>query len=370
VTPVLASPRNAEGWRGLRGRPASLQWASLILVSALCVALLRVAHVPAALLLGPMAAGVVIATVQGSLGVPRWLFLSAQGVIGGMIASRFSLSLARNIACGWKLYLLVTASVLGASCLLGWALAHWRVLPGTTAVWGTSPGAATSMIVMAEAYGADARLVAFMQYLRVVLVAVLASIIAHFAMHQVATASNVPWFGPIESVRFGETLVLVFGGAAVGRLLSIPAGALLVPFIVGSAMNFAGWLKPELPPWLLAASYALIGWTVGMRFTRDILVYAMRVLPRVLVSIVTLIGVCGLIAVALTHLGGIDPLTAYLATSPGGADSAAIIAASSGKADMGFVMALQMVRAITVIFVGPPLARFIANHTGTTHPRT
>ena len=41
------------------------------------------------------------------------------------------------------------------------------MLPGTTAVWGSSPGAATAMVLMAEAFGADARLVAFMQYLRV-----------------------------------------------------------------------------------------------------------------------------------------------------------------------------------------------------------
>ena len=64
------------------------------------------------------------------------------------------------------------------------------------------------------------------------------------------------------------------------------------------------------------------------------------------------------------RFAGIDPLTAYLATSPGGADSAAIIAASSGKADMLFVMTLQMIRAITTILVGPQLARLIARRMG------
>ena len=38
------------------------------------------------------------------------------------------------------------------------------MLPGTTALWGTSPGAASVMTIMAESYGADMRLVAFMQY--------------------------------------------------------------------------------------------------------------------------------------------------------------------------------------------------------------
>ena len=56
---------------------------------------------------------------------------------------------------------------------------------------------------------------------------------------------------------------------------------------------------------------------------------------------------------------GVDFLTAYLATSPGGADSVAIIAASS-NVDMSFVMAMQTMRFFMVLFTGPATARFIA----------
>jgi uncharacterized membrane protein AbrB (regulator of aidB expression) len=56
---------------------------------------------------------------------------------------------------------------------------------------------------------------------------------------------------------------------------------------------------------------------------------------------------------------GIDPLTAYLATSPGGMDSAAIVGAST-KVDLSFVMALQTVRFMVVLLVGPALSRFVA----------
>jgi uncharacterized membrane protein AbrB (regulator of aidB expression) len=53
---------------------------------------------------------------------------------------------------------------------------------------------------------------------------------------------------------------------------------------------------------------------------------------------------------------GIDALTAYLATSPGGMDSVAIIAASS-HVDETFIITLQMVRFLTIIAIGPPIAR-------------
>lgn len=61
----------------------------------------------------------------------------------------------------------------------------------------------------------------------------------------------------------------------------------------------------------------------------------------------------------LVWFAGVDPLTAYLATSPGGADSVAIIAANT-KVDMPFVMAMQSGRFIVVMLIGPALARYIA----------
>jgi hypothetical protein len=62
-------------------------------------------------------------------------------------------------------------------------------------------------------------------------------------------------------------------------------------------------------------------------------------------------------------VAGIDPLTAYLATSPGGADSAAIIAMAS-NVDVAFVMAMQTTRLILILLIGPSVAGFIARHEG------
>ena len=52
------------------------------------------------------------------------------------------------------------------------------------------------MLMMAEAYGADVRLVAFMQYLRVLFVASLATLVAHFSGHQGTVAAHA-WFEPV-----------------------------------------------------------------------------------------------------------------------------------------------------------------------------
>ena len=111
------------------------------------------------------------------LGAPAAYF-GAQAVIGCLIAGAITPAILVSFLRDWPLFLAMVLSTLVASSLLGWLMSRWQVLPGTTGVWGSSPGAATAMVLMAEAFGADAQLVAFMQYLRVVCVAVAASLIA------------------------------------------------------------------------------------------------------------------------------------------------------------------------------------------------
>jgi uncharacterized protein len=152
-------------------------------------------------------------------------------------------------------------------------------------------------------------------------------------------------------------------GALAGAWSRIPAGPLLIPLFAGIALSCTHLIAITLPPWLMAGCYTLLGWSIGLRFTREIVIYAARVFPKIAVSTFTLIGLCGGLGWLLHITVGIDPLTAYLATSPGGADSVAIIAASS-QVDQPFVMAMQMARFILVLLVGPTLARIVARWAG------
>jgi membrane AbrB-like protein len=344
----------------LAGRGVALQWFVLLVVSGVLVLVLEAVQLPAALLLGPMLAGIFIAAIGTSLRLPRWPQLAAQAVVGCLIARSFTPSLVGAIFKDWPLFLVAICGVIVASCSLGWLLARLRALPGTAAVWGSFPGAATAMILMAEAYGADVRLVAFMQYLRVVFVSLAASLVARiWTTPGTGPVAASPWFPPVSWLPFIETLALVALGAIVAPLLRIPAGPMLLPLVGGALLEATGTMTIELPPWLLAVSYAFIGWSIGLRFTRPILQHVVQLLPRVAASILTLIVICGGFAFLLNRVAGVDPLTAYLATSPGGADSVAIIAASS-NVDLPFVMALQSSRFLVVLLIGPALARFIA----------
>jgi uncharacterized protein len=347
----------------LRGRPAPLQWCALLGASVVSISVLELIGLPAALLLGSMGAGILLAWFEGRIEIPAWSFIVAQGIVGCLVARSINPDILVEMLRRWPMFITCVGMVIVFATMLGFLLARFKVLPGTTAVWGSSPGAATVMVLMANALGGDMRLVAVMQYLRVASVGLVASAVARIWAPSGAAASvAIQWFPPLAAGSFLETLALAVAGAAIGVKAKIPAGPLLVPLSVGAALSASHLVAITLPPWLLAACYALVGWSIGLRFTREMVVYAARHLPIILASIFTLIIMCGGLAYALHRVAGTDPLTAYLATSPGGADSVAIIAASS-KVDMSFIMAMQVSRLILVILIGPSLARMVARWT-------
>ena len=347
------------------GPKTALHWAALALLSFTFVAGLELLRLPAALLLGSLAAAAMLAGGDVRLHVHLRVFQAAQAVVGCMIGKAFPVAAVSEIARDWPVFLGGVLSVIAVSAWLGWLLARWRVLPGTTVVWGSSPGAATAMTIMSESYGADMRLVAFMQYTRVVLVAVAATIVAWLWAGPAARAAPpIDWFPAVAWPSLGLTALLIAGSAAAGLVMRIPAGALLTPIAVGALMQDMGVMRIELPPWLLAAAYIIVGWSIGLRFNRPILLHAAKAAPRLIASILCLLAACAGLAAVLAKLAHVDPLTAYLATSPGGADSVAIIAASS-KVDMPFVMAMQTARFVLVLLTGPAIARIIASRVGT-----
>jgi len=348
--------------------PRAAQWLALLAISLLLFGVLQLAHLPAALLLACMLVGIAASLRGFTVRVPQSFLYPAQGLIGCLMAQSLQPALLLRVLHDWPLFLGFTLLVMAASMGLGWWLSRHKVLPGTTAIWGLAPGAASAMVLMSEAYGADPRLVAFMQYTRVIIVTAVAALVARL------------WLGPGNSAGLDTsvwavqdkynvacTLGLVLLGMRSTRLTRAPAGAMLLPLVLGVFLQSQSVLQIELPPVLLMCAYACIGWTIGLRYTRATLVHARRALPRVLVSIAVLIVFGMSLAAALALLGGFDPLTAYLATSPGGADSVAIIATHALAVDVGFVMAMQVARFMLVLLTGPRVSRWVAQRAQARH---
>jgi hypothetical protein len=335
-----------------------LRWCALIVTAAGVAAVLTRLGIPAAWLIGPLLVGIV-AAVSGlaDLRVPREFFIGAQATIGCLIAMTFTPPVIASIAREWWVVLLVVVSTIVAAGIAGWIMARFGSLPAATAAWGSSPGAAAAMTSMSAEYGADPRLVAFMQYLRVTLVVLSAGTVAHFLLPGHAAVPPEPLvYDPLGWV---ETLLVALVSVGLTLRLKIPAGPLLGPMVLGAALHAGGLVHIDVPLPVLAAAYVAIGLSIGLRYTRETVGYALRALPQLLLSTGVLIALCCLSAALLASVAHVDALTAYLATTPGGLDSVTVIAIGSG-ADVPLVLAIQAVRVFFVILSGPPLARLIA----------
>ena len=350
----------AVGLRRLAGLRPPAQWGVLLTLSILVSLLWGAAGLPAALLLGPMISGIVFGASGVRLAIPGSPYIAAQALIGAMVAASATPEILAGISHDALLFCLVTAATLLGAAAIGWLISRSGLIPGPTAVYGISPGAAPAMVVLGEAEGADAHLVAFMQYSRVLLVALGAALVARFWVDAGTTRASAPaWLAPVHWGNLAVVLLLAAFSQQVARLLRLQAWGLLGPMLLLAPLHVGGWLPIELPRWLLAAAYALVGWRVGLGFRRDELRHVGRALPVVAGGALCLMAFCGLLAWCLTRLTHVDALTAYLATSPGGLDSVAIIAASTSQVNLSFVLALQSMRLLLVVALAPAITKLV-----------
>ena len=340
-------------------------WIFLIPASVGAACFLQFTGFPAAFLMGPMLVAIVFAARGTKLSVARPLMLFSQGVIGVLVASALDLNILKVLGDNILSVLLVITTTVIFSTFAGWLLAKSKRLPGTTAAWGCAPGAASGMITLAEEFGADPRLVALMQFLRVSMVIVLATVISRLIFDVNASPkleASSYFFELWQLPDFLFTLGAIIGGSSVARAFGVPSGGVFIPMVLAFGLQNFGLMKITLPTALLYTAFTLIGLWVGLKFDRETVFKAIRLLPTMLVGTISLILLCGISAAILVWLVGVDPLTAYLATTPGALEAVTIIAVSS-NADVSFILSIQTARLLIVIMTGPMLAKMICRIT-------
>lgn len=339
------------------------QWTLLVVVTAVLVVGLKALHAPAALLLGPLAVGIAFGVSGATIRPPLLLRVAGSTLIGCLVAVALGSAMGPALLGRLPAFLYIGLSTLGLSLGLGWLLARAGWFEGSTAVWGLSPGGSASMIALAQETGADARIVALMQYFRVLLVASSAIALAHLAAPLPSGhPHNAGWLPPLDPLGLLGAFVLCVGGGVLAKVLKFPAGVFLIPGLSGAALLATGWFHLQVPPVLAALAYAVVGWTIGLSFTRPTLLHSARALPRIIGSALALIIVCAASGLLVSWACDVDLLTGYLATSPGGVDSILIIAAST-PVDLPFILSAQVLRIILVLLLGPYAVGFLARRT-------
>jgi len=322
---------------------------------------------PSAYLFGALLVGLLVAlAAPGRFDVPPWGFRAAQAVAGVTLGSYLEPDAMAALADAWLPVLLVSAGTLAVSLGAGVAFSRVTGLDAPTSALGLIAGGASGIVGMAHELGADDRLVAFMQYLRVLVVVLFTPLLIavafgdHHALVEVTAA--VERVGPFGEARgWALTLGLAVAGAVVATRLRVPAGSLLGPMILAGILTL---LVPGgelvVPPVLRELSFAVIGMQVGLRFTPEALRQIGRLALPVLLTILALLVACFGLAVLLDVTTSASLLDSYLATTPGGLYAVLAVAYGSG-ADITFVVGVQTLRVLVMVLLAPLAVRWMVS---------
>lgn len=335
-----------------------LDAAAVLAAAALLAEVLDLAHLPSPALFGGVLVGLVRAlAIRSRATVPAVATMAAQAVIGVTMGALIDLGTLTEVAGHWLPVLLVTVGTLALSLLAGLAL---RLQPGISPVTGAFSmiaGGASGIVVMARELGADERLVAVLQYLRVLLIVVLMPLAAT-TVYGAASGSGSAAGGAGSGWAVGLlfTLGCAVVGLPAGRLLHIPVAAMLGPMLAAAVAGLAFGLHGTVPSVVQNAAFLVIGLQVGLNFTRASLATIGRALPLALAVIGGLILACAGLGALLSALTGASALDGYLATTPGGLYAVLATASGSG-ADTTFVLSVQVLRLFVMLLSAPLVAR-------------
>ncbi|GLY14490.1 membrane protein [Kineosporia sp. NBRC 101677] len=344
-------------------------WAILIGLVLIFSLLLGLAGLPSPALFGSLAAGLIFAlTAPRVPKVPTFTFTFAQAVLGAAIGASLEPSTLVSLRQDWFWVLVSCLGTLLLSVVAGYVLRLRRGISTATGVFAMIAGGASGIVAVSRDLGADDRVVAVVQYLRVLIILLGMPLVAQ-VVFDAAGPSDAQIYDP--ATTFGQAgagavlaglavaAVSLLIGLPLARFIRFPAGALIFPMIVAAVLAGTGAIEADFPSWLESLGFALIGLQVGLRFTRASLKSVAAVLPLAALVIIGLIVACAGLGVILARATGQSMLDGYLATTPGGLYAVLATAVGSG-ADVTFVLMVQIARLFVMLLCAPLLARLIA----------
>ena len=176
-------------------------WAALAAATGASGWALGAVGLPSSFLFGALLVGLAVAIVWPErLGMPARAFAAGQAVAGVTLGAYVQSSALSAVGRSWLPVLLASAATLMLSIGSGVVLARLTATDTRTAALGMVAGGASGIVGMADDLGGDDRLVAFMQYARVLIVVLITPLLVPlaFAGHHTGGAAAVqggPAFG-------------------------------------------------------------------------------------------------------------------------------------------------------------------------------
>ena len=229
----------------------------------------------------------------------------------------------------------------------------------STAMFSGAPGTLTAMVIIGGESGADERMIALTQGLRVVVVVLLMPLVVVVATATAATTSSIlPEGGPFRWSDLGLLTCAAVVGFALARLIDLPASAMTGAMVASAALYLGGlvqWCPPDTALWVCLW---VLGSAIGSRFSTVTPQTFFRVSKHALAATALVMSVSALFAYVVSQVTNVAYLTALLSFTPGGVAEMCLIAIAF-DIDPAFVAVHHLVRIAILITAAPFIARWL-----------
>ncbi|MFE6860195.1 AbrB family transcriptional regulator [Nocardia sp. NPDC057668] len=305
--------------------------------------------------------------------LPTQVSIGVQGMLGVLMGSYLQVELLTSIGLDLLPVLLVTAATVLVSVAVALVFARAAKVDVPTATLGLLAGGSAAVVAAADELNADPRRVAFMQYLRVALVALSAPAIAALLDEEAGisyrtttlgggvTNLELPYWMIVgrgdQVAGISIAIMLCVLGTWLGRKVNLPNAALLGPMLLTALLTAAGISHGYAPTHLFKdLLFVLIGFEVGTRFTREVVRQMTRMIPGMTAAVLALSGIVAALALGLANVVDLQMSDLYLATTPGGIN-AVLATADKMNANLPLITSVQTLRLLLMMLMLPLLMR-------------
>ncbi|MDL2280667.1 AbrB family transcriptional regulator [Selenomonadales bacterium OttesenSCG-928-I06] len=282
---------------------------------------------------------------------------------GYVMGSPFNMETCKYILSHIDLIFVMTLITLGLSLLGGILVKKITNINLATSLIGSIPGGLSQMAVISEEVKeADASTVILMQTVRVL---VTVSFIPFLVLYGLSNSFESVVKQTYPFVLNDLPQLLIFAVAIVivlffTRNINIPTRYLTIPIVVTALLVLSGFNAPKLPSLITIVAQVAIGINMGQSIDLITSKNWRKILCYNCLNVLGVICILLFIDYIYTKMNGLDLVTMFISTAPGGIAEMGITALMI-NADLAMVTSFQLFRMLFILFVGIPFLRWWLN---------
>ncbi len=301
-----------------------------------------------------MAATMIAAFSGLRIEIPDIFRTAMIAVLGVMIGSAFTAEIVAGMVDWWRSLVFLTFFIIGLTVVVYFYFTKICGFDSTTAYFSAMPGGLAQMAVVGGDSGADMRQISLVHITRVITVVTIMPLYFRFAEGITISAQSLG----------AESLLLLSGvdgfillgcglvGALAGKLLRLPAYALVGPMMASIAVHYLGYSHSAPPGLVISAAQVIIGASIGCRFSGFALAAIRKTLFAGFGAGLLMTGAALIAALLAAQLVGVESAALMLALAPGGVAEMGLIALSLGVST-AYVSSMHIIRIGMIVAIAP-----------------